>query len=262
MSRSNLMRAACHAYGDFGKGTLESSYHTFTKSEDYNSSEMHGIRKLKPRKSMENEYCRLQEETDSDEEQSPFLGYLSTYGLEESHFIRMYERHVLPLQISLQIPEYSVNSNLKSHVVFFLVGLSIPDSRMRRVVAAAPYLFSYSVENSSKPTVRQLVKEDGDKKNDMGSMDGRSSRSRIVDGEDEYYNLVLKFNEAVIGVEKEIEITRLETCGTCNGSGAKAIMVTGQYEQRGIQALRTPCCRICMPSFEPRAIPYVSSSCF
>lgn len=55
----------------------------------------------------------------------------------------------------------------------------------------------------------------------MGGMGGRSSRSRVVDGEDEYYNLVLKFNEAVFGVEKEIEITRLETCGTCNGSGAK-----------------------------------------
>ena len=55
----------------------------------------------------------------------------------------------------------------------------------------------------------------------MGGMGGRSSRSRVIDGEDEYYNLVLKFNEAVFGVEKEIEITRLETCGTCNGSGAK-----------------------------------------
>ncbi|KAK8673814.1 hypothetical protein V6N13_112125 [Hibiscus sabdariffa] len=52
-------------------------------------------------------------------------------------------------------------------------------------------------------------------------MGGRSSRSRAVDGQDEYYSLVLNFKEAVFGVEKEIEITRLESCGTCNGSGAK-----------------------------------------
>ncbi|KAL5537920.1 hypothetical protein UlMin_044236 [Ulmus minor] len=53
---------------------------------------------------------------------------------------------------------------------------------------------------------------------DMGA---RGSRSRAVDGQDEYYNLVLNFKEAVFGVEKEIEISRLESCATCNGSGAK-----------------------------------------
>ncbi|KAJ8769514.1 hypothetical protein K2173_005117 [Erythroxylum novogranatense] len=52
-------------------------------------------------------------------------------------------------------------------------------------------------------------------------MGGRTSRSRAVDGQDEYYNLILTFKEAVFGIEKEIEITRLESCGTCNGSGAK-----------------------------------------
>ncbi|KAJ6916990.1 dnaJ [Populus alba x Populus x berolinensis] len=56
----------------------------------------------------------------------------------------------------------------------------------------------------------------------MGGMGGRASRNRAVDGQDEYYNLVLTFKEAVFGVEKEIEITRLESCGTCDGSGAKA----------------------------------------
>ncbi|KAK4800578.1 hypothetical protein SAY86_021065 [Trapa natans] len=55
----------------------------------------------------------------------------------------------------------------------------------------------------------------------MGGMGGRGSRNRPVDGQDEYYNIVLDFKEAVFGVEKEIEITRLEICGTCNGSGAK-----------------------------------------
>ncbi|KAL8097472.1 chaperone protein dnaJ A6, chloroplastic-like [Apium graveolens] len=55
----------------------------------------------------------------------------------------------------------------------------------------------------------------------MGGMGGRASRNRATEGEDQIYNLVLNFKEAVFGVEKEIEITRLESCGTCNGSGAK-----------------------------------------
>lgn len=55
----------------------------------------------------------------------------------------------------------------------------------------------------------------------MGGMGGRGSRNRATEGEDQIYNLVLNFKEAVFGVEKEIEITRLESCGTCNGSGAK-----------------------------------------
>jgi len=52
-------------------------------------------------------------------------------------------------------------------------------------------------------------------------MGGRGSRSRATEGEDQIYNLLLNFKEAVFGVEKEIEITRLETCATCDGSGAK-----------------------------------------
>lgn len=35
------------------------------------------------------------------------------------------------------------------------------------------------------------------------------------------YNLTLSFEEAVFGVEKELEIPRLETCPTCQGSGAE-----------------------------------------
>lgn len=52
----------------------------------------------------------------------------------------------------------------------------------------------------------------------MGTgMGGRGSRSRAQDGEDLVYNLVLDFKEAIFGVEKEIEVSRLETCSTCNG---------------------------------------------
>ncbi|MQL93863.1 hypothetical protein Taro_026500 [Colocasia esculenta] len=56
----------------------------------------------------------------------------------------------------------------------------------------------------------------------MGGMGGtRAARNRPMQGDDESYNLVLNFKEAVFGVEKEIEITRLEACATCEGSGAK-----------------------------------------
>ncbi|XP_077243304.1 chaperone protein dnaJ A7A, chloroplastic-like isoform X2 [Tasmannia lanceolata] len=57
----------------------------------------------------------------------------------------------------------------------------------------------------------------------MGGMGGgsRAARNRPIPGDDESYNLVLNFKEAVFGVEKEIEITRLESCGTCEGTGAK-----------------------------------------
>lgn len=52
-------------------------------------------------------------------------------------------------------------------------------------------------------------------------MGGRAARNRPMQGDDEAYNLVLNFKEAVFGVEKEIEITRLEGCNTCDGTGAK-----------------------------------------
>ncbi|XP_068641738.1 chaperone protein dnaJ A7A, chloroplastic-like isoform X2 [Aristolochia californica] len=55
----------------------------------------------------------------------------------------------------------------------------------------------------------------------MGGMGGRRSANRAVRGDDERYNIVLNFKEAVFGTEKEIEVTRLENCGTCGGSGAK-----------------------------------------
>ncbi|KAI3752859.1 hypothetical protein L2E82_24898 [Cichorium intybus] len=60
---------------------------------------------------------------------------------------------------------------------------------------------------------------------DMGGMGGMGgggrARNMATEGEDQGYNLVLNFKEAVFGIEKEIEITKLDTCQTCNGSGAK-----------------------------------------
>jgi molecular chaperone DnaJ len=49
----------------------------------------------------------------------------------------------------------------------------------------------------------------------------RRSRNAPRRGSDLSYRLDLTFEEAVFGVEKEIEITRDETCSTCHGSGAE-----------------------------------------
>src|SRR5512139_947411 len=49
----------------------------------------------------------------------------------------------------------------------------------------------------------------------------RRSRNAPRRGADLSYRLDLTFEEAVFGVEKEIEITRDELCGVCNGSGAE-----------------------------------------
>ncbi len=49
----------------------------------------------------------------------------------------------------------------------------------------------------------------------------RRSRNVPRRGADLSYRLDLTFEEAVFGVEKEIEITRDEICATCNGSGAE-----------------------------------------
>lgn len=146
---------------------------------------------------MENKYPRLSDEIDLDEKSLPLLDYLSTFGLKESHFIQMYERHMPSLQINVcsaeerleyllsvgvkhrdvrrillrqpQLLEYTVENNLKSHVAF-LASLGIPSSRIGQIIAAAPSLFSYSVENSLKPTVRYLVEEVGIKEKDLGKV--------------------------------------------------------------------------------------------
>lgn len=76
-------------------------------------------------------------------------------------------------------------------------------------------------------------------------MGGRGSRSRATEGEDQIYTLVLDFKEAVFGVEKEIEVTRLEACSACEGSGAKPGTRTSKCSTCGgqgqvVQSARTP----------------------
>jgi molecular chaperone DnaJ len=61
----------------------------------------------------------------------------------------------------------------------------------------------------------------------FGDMFGFGGRSRQrdpnapVQGNDLRYDLEIAFQDAVHGVEKEVEITKPETCWTCEGSGAR-----------------------------------------
>jgi molecular chaperone DnaJ len=57
--------------------------------------------------------------------------------------------------------------------------------------------------------------------NGFGGMGGRRSRNAPRRGADLSGRVKLSFEEAAFGVEKEVQITRDQTCNTCNGSGAK-----------------------------------------
>lgn len=57
-----------------------------------------------------------------------------------------------------------------------------------------------------------------------GGFSGRSSgrtNNGPIKGADLRYNMEISFEEAFLGVEKEITISREDTCDTCKGSGAK-----------------------------------------
>jgi molecular chaperone DnaJ len=57
----------------------------------------------------------------------------------------------------------------------------------------------------------------------FGGVGAQSSRRRTgpVRGDDQRFDLKLEFREAIFEGEKQIRITHLENCVTCNGSGAK-----------------------------------------
>ncbi|CAO2815237.1 unnamed protein product [Amaranthus hypochondriacus] len=60
----------------------------------------------------------------------------------------------------------------------------------------------------------------------MGGFPGTDSafgtrRRTVTKGEDIRYDMTLKFSEAIFGVEKEFELSHLETCEACAGTGAK-----------------------------------------
>ncbi|XP_042497810.1 chaperone protein dnaJ A6, chloroplastic-like [Macadamia integrifolia] len=46
-------------------------------------------------------------------------------------------------------------------------------------------------------------------------------RSTVIKGEDIRYDMTLDFSEAIFGTEKEFELSHLEVCGVCAGTGAK-----------------------------------------
>ncbi|CAN1285670.1 Chaperone protein DnaJ [Linum perenne] len=46
-------------------------------------------------------------------------------------------------------------------------------------------------------------------------------RSTVNKGEDIRYDITLEFSEAIFGAEKEFQLSHLETCEACNGTGAK-----------------------------------------
>ena len=73
----------------------------------------------------------------------------------------------------------------------------------------------------------------------------RQRSSRPAPGSDERHDLTLEFNEAVFGCSKEVDVSRLESCEACTGSGVKAGTTPSRCGTCGgagqvVQAVRTP----------------------
>ncbi|CAN8233366.1 unnamed protein product [Cochlearia groenlandica] len=51
---------------------------------------------------------------------------------------------------------------------------------------------------------------------------GRTRRPRVTKGEDLRYDITLELLETILGSEKEFDLSHLETCESCAGTGAKA----------------------------------------
>jgi molecular chaperone DnaJ len=60
----------------------------------------------------------------------------------------------------------------------------------------------------------------GDLFGEMFNMAGSQRQSRQQRGDDLRFDLIIEFEDAIFGVEKEIKIRRLETCAACKGSGS------------------------------------------
>ena len=60
----------------------------------------------------------------------------------------------------------------------------------------------------------------GDLFGEMFSMGGAQRQTRQQRGDDLRFDMTIEFEDAIFGVDKEIKIRRLETCGTCKGSGS------------------------------------------
>jgi len=58
---------------------------------------------------------------------------------------------------------------------------------------------------------------------DLFGLGGRSGRhSGMVDGADLRYDMEIDFEDAVYGADKSVTIPRMDTCGSCGGSGIVA----------------------------------------
>jgi molecular chaperone DnaJ len=79
----------------------------------------------------------------------------------------------------------------------------------------------------------------------MGGGQGQRMRNRPIQGDDQRYDMSIDFLEAVFGCQKEVEVSRLESCGTCSGSGVKpgtspSTCSTCNGQGQVVQAVRTP----------------------
>jgi molecular chaperone DnaJ len=54
----------------------------------------------------------------------------------------------------------------------------------------------------------------------MGGAGRGNGRSRVQRGDDLRVDLTINFGDAIFGLETEVKIRRLETCGTCKGTGS------------------------------------------
>ncbi|WJX64898.1 Transcription termination factor mterf9, chloroplastic [Trifolium repens] len=181
------------------------------------------------RNSKERRYPELSELIVLDVNWLPLLDYLSTFGIKESQFLQMYERHMSSFQINLysaqeridyllslgvkrtdirrillrqpQILEYTVENNLKTRVAF-LMGLGVPSSKLGQIITSTPSIFSYSLENSLKPTVRYLIEEVGIKEKDLGKVIQLSPQI-LVQRIDISWNTRFMFLTKELGAPKE-----------------------------------------------------------
>ena len=60
----------------------------------------------------------------------------------------------------------------------------------------------------------------GDLFGEMFNKGGAQRQARQQRGDDLRFDLTIEFEDAIFGIDKEIKIRRLETCGTCKGSGS------------------------------------------
>ncbi|KAG6473439.1 hypothetical protein ZIOFF_067355 [Zingiber officinale] len=105
----------------------------------------------------ENRYHKLAEDFGFDEKWFPLIEYLNTFGLKESDFICIYERHMPCLQINLS----SAQERLE-----FLISVGVRHRDVRRILIRQPQILEYTVENNLK----YLIEEVGIRKTDIGKV--------------------------------------------------------------------------------------------